>query len=421
MPHDTALISTIAVSLAYALAGGVIAARLHLSPLVGYLLAGIIVGPFTPGFVADTGLAEQLAEIGVMLLMFGVGMHFSIRDLLAVQRIALPGAIIQIAAATALGGALAFLWGWSFAAGLIFGLALSVASTVVLQRALEDLGALGSEEGRIAVGWLIVEDLIMILVLILLPAVAGLLSGQAPAGDAGLEAGPLLATLGRTVAKVAIFIALMLIVGTRLLPWLLGQVTRTGSRELFTLAVAAVALGVAFGSAELFDVSFALGAFFAGVVINESEYGRRAATELISLQDAFTVLFFVSVGMLFDPAVLLSYPLEVASVLAVIILGKSLVALAIVRLFRYPLKTALTISASLAQIGEFSFILAALGISLHVLPPEGLSLIVAGALLSITVNPFLFHAVAGIEAWRSRRDLRFSPTMRASDRAETPR
>jgi monovalent cation:H+ antiporter-2, CPA2 family len=389
LPHETTLIATVAVSLGYALIGGFIAARLHLSPIVGYLLAGIAVGPFTPGFVADPHLARQLAEIGVILLMFGVGMHLSFQDLLAVRAIAVPGAIAQIIVATALGGGIALAWGWSPGAALVFGLALSVASTVVLLRALEERNAFDSKAGHIAVGWLVVEDLVMVLTLVLLPTLAAALGGTA-SGDQGNIA----VTLAITLGKVGAFVALMLIVGKRLLPWLLDQVERTKSRELFTLAVVAAALSVAFGAAELFGVSFALGAFFAGIVINESDHSHRAARDSQPLQDAFAVLFFVSVGMLFDPEILLREPLRVAMVLAVIVLGKSLAALLIVMLFRHPPGTALTISASLAQIGEFSFVLAALGGELHLLPDEGQNLILAGALISITLNPFIFAAVA---------------------------
>lgn len=388
MPHETSLIATIAIGLGFAFVGGFIAVRLHLPPLVGYLLAGIAVGPFTPGFVADVTLAPQLAEIGVILLMFGVGMHFSIEDLWAVRAIALPGALAQIAVATLLGVAVAGLWGWTWGAGLVFGLALSVASTVVLLRALEARGAVESQDGRIAVGWLIVEDLAMVLALVLLPALAGPLGGQ-PAGHTAPDTN-LWLTLGITLGKVAIFVILMLVVGTRLFPWLLARVERTRSRELFTLAVVALALGVAFGSAELFGVSLALGAFFAGVVINESDLSHRAATDTQPLQDAFGVLFFVAVGMLFDPTILWRQPLEVLTTLAIIILGKSLAAFVIVKLLRYATGTALVVSAALAQIGEFSFILASLGLSLHLLPEAGQHFILAGSLLSIVLNPLVF-------------------------------
>ena len=375
MPHSVTLISTIAAGLGLALIMGFIAARLKLPVLVGYLIAGIIIGPATPGFVADIELSSQLAEIGVMLLMFGVGLHFSLDDLLAVRRIALPGAVAQITVATALGMFVSALWGWSLASGIVFGLALSVASTVVLLKALESRGLLDSVNGRIAIGWLLVEDLVMVLVLVLLPAMS-LWLGDAPnaaaepAGDRSLAT-----TLALTIGQVSIFVVLMLVVGRRLFPWLLWQIARTGSRELFTLCIVAAAVGIAYGSAILFGVSFALGAFFAGMVMRESPLSYRAAEESLPLRDAFSVLFFVSVGMLFEPAVLISEPLHVLVVLAIIIFGKSLAAFVIVLLFRYPLNTALTVSASLAQIGEFSFILANFGVSLGLLPPEGQSLI----------------------------------------------
>jgi CPA2 family monovalent cation:H+ antiporter-2 len=394
MPHETELILMIAVGFGLAFVLGFAATRLRLPPLVGYLLAGVAVGPFTPGFVADQGIANQLAEIGVILLMFGVGLHFSIGDLLAVRKISLPGAVAQIAAATAMGAGVARLWGWSWGEGLVFGLSLSVASTVVLLRALEQRGILDSVDGRIAVGWLIVEDLAMVLALVLLPALAGPLGGTAAGGG-----GSVLAAVAVTLAKVAVFLALMFVVGRRAVPWLLAHVARTGSRELFTLAVLAVALGIAVGAAELFGVSFALGAFFAGVVISESDLSEQASADALPFQDAFAVLFFVSVGMLFDPAVLVRQPLQVLAVLGIIVVGKSLAALAIVLAFRYSVRTALTVSASLAQIGEFSFILAGLGMSLGLLRPEGQSLILAGALLSITLNPLAFGIIGGVERW----------------------
>ncbi len=385
----------LATGLGFAFVFGFLAARLGLPPLVGYLVAGVLVGPFTPGFVADAGLASQLAEIGVILLMFGVGLHFSPRDLMAVRGIAVPGAVFQIAAATALGAAVSHFWGWSRGSGLVFGLCLSVASTVVLLRALEDRGALDSGEGKIAVGWLIVEDLFTVLVLVLLPALSGILGGTAAAG-----AGPgLAAAVGITLAKVTAFLGLMFVVGRRVVPWLLERVAHTGSRELFTLAVLATALGVAVGASALFGVSFALGAFFAGVVISESDLSHRAAADALPLQDAFAVLFFVAVGMLFDPSILIRQPLQVLAVVLIVMIGKSLAALAIVRAFGYPLHTSLTISASLAQIGEFSFILAALAVSLGLLPTAGQSLIVAGALLSITLNAVVFKLIAPIEGW----------------------
>src|SRR6218665_871694 len=356
MPHNVSLIATIAAGFGLAIVFGYFAARLKMPPLVGYLLAGIAIGPATPGFVADVDLAGQLAEIGVMLLMFGVGLHFSMKDLLAVKRIAVPGAIVQIGVATALGYGLAHWWGWSAGGALVFGLSLSVASTVVLLRALEARGQLESANGSIAVGWLVVEDLVMVLVLVLLPPLAGLLEGKAQAD--------LLGTIGWPLAKGGAFIAVMLVIGRRVFPKLLFAVAGTGSRELFTLCVVAVAVGVAYGSAALFDVSFALGAFFAGMMMRESEYSHRAADESLPLRDAFSVLFFVSVGMLFDPQVLIQQPLKVLAVVAIIMVGKTLAAMAFVLLLRYPLNTALTVGVSLAQIGEFSFILAGLGIAL---------------------------------------------------------
>jgi len=395
MPHNVSLITTIAAGLGLALVFGFLAARLKLPALVGYLLAGIAIGPATPGFVADLEIAGQLAEIGVMLLMFGVGLHFSIDDLMAVRKIALPGAVAQMAVATLLGMGVAAWWGWDLGASLVFGLSLSVASTVVLLKALEARGVLDSMNGRIAVGWLIVEDLAMVLVLVLLPALAGVLGPQT-AGEATRSMG---VTLGLTLLQVAVFVALMLVVGRRFFPWLLWQVAKTGSRELFTLCVVAAALAVAYGSAALFGVSFALGAFFAGMVLRESEFSHRAAQDSLPLRDAFAVLFFVSVGMLFDPLVLVERPLQVLAVVGIIVVGKSLAAMAVVLLFRYPLSTALTVSASLAQIGEFSFILAALGVSLKLLPAEGQSLILAGALISIAINPFVFSLIEPARRW----------------------
>ena len=411
MPHETALIATIAAGLGLAFLFGLLAVRLRLPPILGYLIAGVVVGPFTPGYVADAGLASQLAEIGVILLMFGVGLHFSIADLLAVRRIAVPGAMAQIAVATVLGALLSRVWGWSWSTGLVFGLALSVASTVVLLRALEDRGILDSVDGRIAVGWLIVEDLVTVLALVLLPAFAGIIGAVPPEtladashGAAAVDAGRgIVATLAITLAKVAAFVVFMLVVGRRAVPWLLGRVVSTGSRELFTLAVLAIALGLAFGAAALFGVSFALGAFFAGVIVSESDFSHEAATNALPLQDAFAVIFFVSVGMMFDPRIVVEQPLHLLAVVAIVLIGKSLASLGIVLAFRYPLHTALIISASLAQIGEFSFILAALGVSLGLIPVETQSLIVAGALLSITLNPFVFRAVEPIERWIRRR------------------
>jgi len=394
MPHSVSLISTIAAGLGLALIFGFLAARLRLPALVGYLFAGVLIGPFTPGFVADAAIASQLAEIGVMLLMFGVGLHFSLDDLLAVRKIAVPGAVVQMTVATALGMGLAHWWGWNLGGALVFGLSLSVASTVVLLRALESRGVLDSANGRIAVGWLVVEDLAMVLVLVLLPPLGNWLSGKA-----GADVNTLWKTLGVTLLQVGGFVALMLVVGRRFFPWVLWQVQRTGSRELFTLCVVAAAVGIAFGATALFGVSFALGAFFAGMVMRESEFSHRAAEESLPLRDAFAVLFFVSVGMLFDPWVLIERPLQVLAVVAIIVIGKSLAAAALVLAFRYPLNTALTVSASLAQIGEFSFILVAMGASLGLLPSEGQSLVLAGALISIALNQLVFKAVEPLQQW----------------------
>ncbi|WP_262271710.1 YbaL family putative K(+) efflux transporter [Microvirga yunnanensis] len=395
MPHHTPLISTIVVGLVLAFALGAVAHRFRLSPLIGYLLAGVLAGPFTPGYVADQGLANQLAEIGVILLMFGVGLHFSLKDLLSVKAIAIPGAVVQIASATALGIGLAWLIGWSIGAGLVFGLALSVASTVVLLRALQERRLVETERGHIAVGWLIVEDLAMVLTLVLLPAVAE----AASSASADLES--IVISLGITLGKVVAFVAIMLIVGRRVIPWILHYVAHTGSRELFRLAVLAIALGAAFGAAELFGVSFALGAFFAGMVLSESELSHRAASETLPLRDAFAVLFFVSVGMLFDPMILINDFGPVLATFLIIVVGKSLAAFAIVRLFRHPNATALTIAASLAQIGEFSFILAGLGVELGLMPEKGRDLVLAGAILSILTNPFLFGL---LDRWSSKKE-----------------
>jgi CPA2 family monovalent cation:H+ antiporter-2 len=394
MPHDTPLIALIAVGLTLAFAFGFAAAHLRLPPLVGYLLAGVAIGPFTPGFVGDVKAAHQLAEIGVILLMFGVGMHFSVHDLWAVRKLALPGAVGQIAAAAAMGAAVSAVWGWPPGAGLVFGLSLSVASTVVLLKALEARGRVDTDDGRLAVGWLIVEDLAIVLALVLLPALAGPLGGKAAAGG-----GNLWATLGLALGKVAAFVALMLVVGTRLFPWLLGKVERTGSRELFTLAVVGQSVGIAYAATEVFGVSFALGAFFAGMVLNASDVGHKAVDSLRPLEDVFAVLFFVSVGMLFDPRVLADQPLRVLAVVGIVVVGKSLAALGIVLALGGSRRTALSVSAALAQVGEFSFILAGLGVALELLPPEGQSLVVAGALLSITLNPLAFHLA---DRWAGR-------------------
>ena len=401
MPHDVDLIILLAVGFGMALIFGYIAARLRLPPLIGYLVAGIIISPNTPGIVADIHLANQLAELGVMFLMFGVGMHFSLNDLLLVRRIALPGAILQIAVATLLGVAVSMFWGWSFGSALIFGLSLSCASTVVLLKALSDRGLLDSVNGKIAVGWLLVEDLVMVLVLVLLPAIAILLGGHPLAGTDTSQ--NIWITIGLTLLKVTGFIAFMLIIGKRLIPKIMQLVARLGSRELFTLTVVAAAVSIAYGSYAIFGVSMALGAFFAGMVVKESDFSHRAEEETLSLREIFAILFFVSVGMLFDPKILIEQPLHILAVVAIIMIGKTLAAMALVLFFRYPINTALTVGASLAQIGEFSFILATLGLSLGLLTPDAQNLILAGALFSITLNSFVFSAIEPAQRWIRER------------------
>ncbi|WP_423600696.1 YbaL family putative K(+) efflux transporter [Roseateles sp. MS654] len=410
MSHNVSLISTLATGFGLALILGFIAERIRLPALVGYLLAGVAIGPATPGFVADVGIAAQLSEIGVMLLMFGVGLHFSLKDLMAVKRIALPGAVVQMGAATLLGMGLAAWWGWSTGAALVFGLSLSCASTVVLLKALEARGTLESVNGRIAVGWLVVEDLATVLILVLLPPLAPVLGGHAQ--GAGGE--PLWQTIAQTLAQMAAFVVLMLVVGRRVLPWLLWQVARTGSRELFTLMVIAVAIGIAYGAGVLFHVSFALGAFFAGMVMRESEYSHRAAQESLPLRDSFSVLFFVSVGMLVDPMTLVDQPLQLLGVVAIVMAGKAIAATALVLLFRYPLNTAMTVSASLAQIGEFSFILAGLGLQLGLLPKAGMDLVLAAALISIALNPVMFAMIQPLQRWVLNRSA-FARKLEARD------
>ncbi|OHV18385.1 cyclic nucleotide-binding domain-containing protein [Rhizobium sp. RMa-01] len=398
MHQEVGLIATVAVSFVFAAILGYGADRLRLPPLVGYLMAGILMGPFTPGFVADTALAGQLAEMGVILLMFGVGLHFSASDLLAVRGIAVPGAIGRILLATLLGIGLCKLWGWSLGAGIVLGLSLSVASTVVLLKALEERNLVNAPSGRVAVGWLIVEDLVMVLALVLLPALAELLGGNAAATtNHGLGELSLALTIGLTLLKVVGFAAMAIFLGPRIVPWLLTMIARTGSRELFTLTVLAIALGIAFGSAAIFGVSFALGAFFAGVVMSESQLSHRAAADSLPLQNAFSVLFFVSVGMLFDPSILVRQPLAVIGALALVILGKAIITFLIVILLRYPIGLGLTLAGGLAQIGEFSFILAGLGVSLGLLPHEGQDLILAAAILSITLNPIVILATDGLK------------------------
>jgi CPA2 family monovalent cation:H+ antiporter-2 len=398
MPHHTSLIAILVFGFVLAFVLGALAHRMRLSPLVGYLLAGVLAGPFTPGFVGDAELAPQLAEIGVILLMFGVGLHFSLRDLMSVKNIAIPGAIGQIAVATLLGWGLAELMGWRHIEGLVFGFSLATASTVVLLRAMEERRLLDTRRGKIAIGWLIVEDLACVIALVLIPALAGALGGGEEVG-----AGDIIKALAITFGKVAAFVAFMLIVGRRAIPWVLERIAGTGSRELFTLAVLSIAMGVAFGSAELFGVSFALGAFFAGMLLNESEFSHQAAQDSLPMRDAFAVLFFVSVGMLFDPRILIEHPLQVLATTLIIVFGKSIAAYAIVRAFGHPNSTALTISTSLAQIGEFAFIIAGLGLSLKILPKDGHDLVLAGALITIMLNPLLFMV---LDRWQRREDAR---------------
>ena len=401
MPHDVDLIILLAVGFGLALVFGYLAARARLPPLIGYLIAGIIISPNTPGVVGDIQLANQLAELGVMFLMFGVGMHFSLSDLMQVRRIALPGAILQIAVATLLGIGVSMMWGWSFGSALVFGLSLSCASTVVLLKALGDRGLLNSVNGKIAVGWLLVEDLVMVLALVLLPATAVLLGGVPIAGsdtDANIWM-----TLALTLLKVAGFIAFMLIIGKRLVPFIMQIVARLGFRELFTLTVVAAAVSIAFGAYKVFGVSMALGAFFAGMVVKESDFSHRAEEETLPLREIFSILFFVSVGMLFDPRILFDQPMHVLAVVGIIMVGKTIAAMALVLFFRYPINTALTVGASLAQIGEFSFILATLGVSLQLLSLEGQNLILAGALISITLNSFIFSAIEPVQNWIRER------------------
>ncbi|WP_082529555.1 cation:proton antiporter [Aurantimonas sp. Leaf443] len=417
MPHETPLISTIVAGLVLAFILGAIANRFRLPPLVGYLVAGILVGPHTPGYVADQNLAPELAEIGVILLMFGVGLHFSLKDLLSVRGIAIPGALVQIAFATLLGWGLGAFMGWPLGGSLVFGLALSVASTVVLLKALQERRLLETDKGKVAVGWLIVEDLAMVLALVLIPAVASVsMEGGHASDPMALAIGQLLGVdlglagiIGATILKVAIFVALMLVVGRKLIPWGLHRIVHTGSRELFRLAVLAIALGVAYGAAQLFGVSLALGAFFAGMILAESELSHRAAQESLPLRDAFAVLFFVSVGMLFDPSIVLTDPLPVLATVFIIVIGKSLAAFVIVLLFRRTVGTALAISASLAQIGEFSFILAELGVGLQLLPEEGRDLILAGAIISIILNPLVFWLSERMKPSLEARLIRAAP------------
>lgn len=413
MEHGASLITTIALALGMALIFGFLAERIGLPAIIGYLLAGIIIGPATPGLVADLSIATELAEIGVIFLMFGVGLHFSLDDLLSVKRIAVPGAVVQMAAATVLGGLMAhYWWGWAVGQAIVFGLTLSCASTVVLLKALEARDLVDTQNGRIAIGWLVVEDLATVVLLVLLPATASLLGGH----NDEAHSGPLWLQLVWTVLGVVVFVAIMLIGGRRLLPMFLAKIEGTGSRELFTLAVAALALGIAYIASELFNVSFALGAFFAGMVMRESEFSHRAANDSLALRDAFAVIFFVAVGMMFMPSVLIEQPLQVIGVVAIVMIGKSIAAIIIVLLFRYSLKTAFTVSASLAQIGEFSFLLAALALQLQLIPEVGNSLVLAGALVSIALNPAMFTGTRALRLWLVDR----FPAFARLDKIEDP-
>jgi monovalent cation:H+ antiporter-2, CPA2 family len=427
LPHDTPLISILVAGFGLAFIFGLLAQRLKLPLIAGYLVAGVVIGPFTPGYVADMGLATELAELGVILLMFGVGLHFSPRDLMAVKAIAVPGAIGQIAVATAFGTAMGWLMGWSLGAGLIFGLALSVASTVVLLRALQDRDLVTTDKGRVAVGWLIVEDLVMVLSLVLIPPLAGLLGGTAmPVADeaeavaevtGSIGIGPIAATVMITLAKAAAFVALMLVVGQRVIPWVLHYVALTKSRELFRLSVLAIALGVAYGATHFFGVSFALGAFFAGMVMSSSTLSQQAMRETLPLRDAFAVLFFVSVGMLFNPGVILTSPLALIGTVAIIVFVKSVAAYYIVKAFGHGHDKALTIAASLAQIGEFSFILISMGVTLDIVPEKARDLVVAGAMISILANPLLFHLLDRREARKAAAPRSTSSPPREADLA----
>ncbi len=402
MDHEPVLISTIAIGLTAALVGGLIVRRLGLPSILGYILAGVVIGPFTPGLIADRTVATELADIGVILLMFGVGIHFSIDDLLAVRSLVVPGAIIRIAIATLLGVAFGVAIGWGVGGGLVLGLAIAMASTVVLLRALEERNDLDTVQGRTAVGWVIVEDLVTVVVLVVLPTIAPLLGGTS-GGTASLTGNPL-GDLAVALGKAGIFAALMFVAGKRLIPPLLVIVARENSRELFSLAVLAIALGIAFAASSIFGISLALGAFLAGAIVSESDMSHQAAADALPLRDAFAVLFFVSVGMLLDPSFLVQHPLEVAAVVVLIVVAKAVSAVAIVAAFGYPIRIGLTVGAGLAQIGEFSFILGTVGLSLALLPPEGIQLIVAGSLVSIALNPFLFRMIDPLEAWIRRHD-----------------
>ncbi|MFZ1837935.1 MAG: YbaL family putative K(+) efflux transporter, partial [Dokdonella sp.] len=412
--HHTPLIAMLVGGICLAFVFGMIAQKLRLSPLFGYLVAGVVAGPFTPGFVADMGIAQQLSEIGVILIMFGVGLHFSIGDLWSVRKIVIPGALFQVLIATSLGLLLGWLMGWQWGSSLIFGVCLSVASTVVLLRALEERRLLETRRGRIAIGWLIVEDLLMVLVLVMLPPLAGLLGGDSIEARTA-SSGDVLRALGWTLGKVTVFIVLMLAIGRRVIPWVLERTAAAGSRELFTLAVLAIALGVAYVATAIFSVSFALGAFLAGVMLNESKLSHQAASDSLPMRDAFAVLFFVSVGMLFDPHILIEQPLAILATFLIIVLGNSFCGFIVARVFREPLQTQLTLSVGLAQIGEFSFILAALGVSLGLLSEDARNLILAAALLSIIVNPMFFVL---LDRWSAKHEAQNRVASESSLRAE---
>lgn len=408
MAHSTPLLTMIALGLVGAFTLGLLAKSVKLPPILGYLIAGVIIGPYTPGFVGDQDSANQLAEIGVILLMFGVGLHFNFRDLMSVSRIAIPGALAQMLAATGLGTGLGLWLGWNLGSALIFGLALSVASTVVLLRALEERQLVDTRAGHVAIGWLVMEDIAIVLALVMVPVLASGIDGanlSAAEVEATTSVTGIAGELGWTVLKVAAFVALMMLVGRRVIPWLLSRVAGTGSRELFTLAVLGIGLGVAVGAAAIFEISFALGAFFAGMILSESELSHRAADDSLPLRDAFAVLFFVSVGMLVNPAVLVEHPWAVAATVGIIVVGKSLVAFALIKLFRNSTTMAYIVAASLAQIGEFSFILVALGLNLDILPQLGADLILAGAIISIMLNPAVFTLARRQQRIRERAEL----------------
>ena len=416
MSSASPLIAILVIGIGLAFVFGAVAHRLRMSPIAGYLLAGVAVGPFTPGFVADQSLAPQLADVGVILLMFGVGLHFSLKDLLAVRGIVIPGALSQMAIATCLGVVVAWLLGWPIGAGLVYGLCLSVASTVVLTRALQERHLMETQRGHIVMGWLIFQDLLTVLALVLLPPLAALLKGSVTA-PAVFDVLGLFSALGVTFGKLGAFVAVMLIVGRRAIPAILHYTAHTGSRELFRLAVLSIALGVAFAAAELFGVSFALGAFFGGMILSESPLSQRAAEESLPLRDAFAVLFFVSVGMLFNPTVIVNQTGPLIATLAVVIVGSAGTALLMVRVFRRPFSDALLIAAGLAQIGEFSFILSGLGIQLGILPPEARDLILGTSILSILANPLLFELA---ERLKARLEPKPAPAAARKRHAEEP-